>query len=135
MIVLGFFVSKYASTKFPFFNPITLCVLGTFEVVVLFSSGNALYREESKLVAELLELLRPWRDDYGIVAKVRKTRGRSRTNNTGRSGRSNNDKDNSSLYYCIVLEKITPGIDVDTVSLSSLTDIESVADDKNPVNS
>eukprot|EP00970_Alexandrium_tamarense_P006391 scaffold1094_cov185-Alexandrium_tamarense.AAC.11 len=57
-------------------------------------------------------------DNFG-VAKMRKSR-----------GHINNAK--SSTYYCVMLEKICEGVDVDTASLSSFqstTDIESEFDD------
>jgi hypothetical protein len=119
-VVLAFFLSRYTS-RFPFFNPVTLCIIGVFEVIVLSGSGHVLRREESKLVADLLALLYPWRDEYGVVAKVRKSRGRCGTH-------SNTVNDKSVVYYCILLEKILLGTDVDTVSVSSHTDLESDAE-------
>jgi hypothetical protein len=118
--MIGFFVSKYA-VSFPFFDPVALCVMGAFELVVLSGMGQMLHREESRLASDLLALLYPWRDEYGIIAKMRKSRGKFRTDDDG------NEK--SITCYCIVLEKITPALDLGTVSLSSFTDIES--DDEN----
>ncbi|KAL3804559.1 hypothetical protein ACHAWO_005454 [Cyclotella atomus] len=119
-IIIGFLVSKYI-LSFPFFSPVALCVLGTFELLVLSGTGRMLHREESKLISDLLALLHPWTEEYGIVAKMRKSRGKFRVGDNG--------KEKSITCYCIVLEKITPGLDIGTVSLSSFTDIES--DDEN----
>ena len=119
-IVLGFFLSKYMNGK-TFFNPITLIVLTTLEFLVLSQSSRLLKREENTLVKDLLELLHPWRDEYGIIAKMRKTRGQFQLGN--REG-----KQKSSLYYCLLLEKIGPDTDMDTVSLSNITEIESDAE-------
>lgn len=109
-------MSKYV-VSFPFFHPITLCVMGTFEMLVLAGTGRMLHREESRLVSDLLALLHPWRDEYGVVAKMRKSR--------GKFSRRDGEKEKSTMCYCIVLEKITPGHDLGTLSLSSITDIES----------
>jgi hypothetical protein len=119
-IVIGFLVSKYV-LSYPFFSPVALCVLGTFELLVLSGTGQLLHRQESKLISDLLALLHPWRDEYGIVAKMRKSRGKFTIGDSG--------KEKSITCYCIVLEKITPGLDIGTVSLTSFTDIES--DDEN----
>lgn len=116
VIMLGFFLSRYLN-GISFFNPITLVVLGTMEFAVLSVSGRFFQREELKLKKELLDLVHPWRQEYGIIAKMRKFRGQIREEQVGK--RSN------TLYYCLVLEKRGPTDDIDTVSPSSLTDTES----------
>eukprot|EP00581_Thalassiosira_minuscula_P007479 CAMPEP_0183710540 /NCGR_PEP_ID=MMETSP0737-20130205/6250_1 /TAXON_ID=385413 /ORGANISM="Thalassiosira miniscula, Strain CCMP1093" /LENGTH=220 /DNA_ID=CAMNT_0025938833 /DNA_START=47 /DNA_END=709 /DNA_ORIENTATION=+ len=121
VILLGFFLTRYMRNGKPFFNPITLGVLGTLEFGVLSQSGRILQREEIALTKELLELFRPWREQYGIMAKMRKTR--------GHNIEVENKEDQKSTCYCLVLEKMGPDDDLDTVSLSSsFTDIESEFD-------
>ena len=119
VVLLGFFLSKYLYMKGrTFFNPITLTVLSTLEILVLSVSSRLLKREEITLIKDLLELLHPWREEYGIVAKMRKTRGQFQEG-------SREGKQKSSLYYCLLLEKIGPDTDIDTVSLSEMTEMES----------
>eukprot|EP00956_Cyclotella_meneghiniana_P038886 scaffold161696_cov70-Cyclotella_meneghiniana.AAC.2 len=89
---------------------------------VLTGTGHMRHREESKLVSDLLAILHPWRSEYGIVAKLRKSRGKFII--------GDNSQEKSVSCYCILLEKITPGYDLGTLSLSSFTDIES--DDETP---
>ena len=115
-IVIGFLVSKYV-IYFPFFSPVSLAVLGSFELLVLSGAGRLQNREESRLISDVLALLHPMRDDYGIIAKMRKSRGKFVVDESGH--------EKSITCYCIVLEKITPGLDIGTISLSSFTDIES----------
>ena len=112
VVVLGFFASKYAG--FRFFNPITLGVLGVTEFVVLSQSAKLIRREEEKLVKEMLEVVHPWRQQYDIIAKMRKSRGKAGEELT------------YIPYYCLVLE-IDTDHDTDTVDLStsSMTDMES----------
>lgn len=114
VIMLGFFVSKLFMQR-PFFNPITLGVLGTLEFGVLLQSARSFQMEEHTLTKDLLEIFHPWRD-YGVFAKVRKTRGQCR----------DGEGKKSSIFYCLVLEKRGPEDgDIDTASLSSFTEIES----------
>ncbi len=120
VLLFGFFFSKYVipSGK-TFFNPITLCVLATLEFGVLSQSGRFFQREELVLRKEMLELLRPWRAEYGIVCKMRKVRGEI----------SIEEQKRSSTYYCLILEKTGPDYDLDTASMSTYTGIESEIDD------
>lgn len=117
--MLGFFLSKYMQT--PLFSPIALVVLGSLEFAVLLQSGRFLIREEKKLVNELIQLLHPWRQEYGIIAKMRKTKGKL-------IGAENREGRNSSTHYCLVLDKSRPDHDADTVSLSNFTEMESDID-------
>eukprot|EP00956_Cyclotella_meneghiniana_P028427 scaffold65997_cov22-Cyclotella_meneghiniana.AAC.1 len=71
----AFRVSKYF-LPFPFFNSINIIVMGSLELLVLTGTGHMRHREESKLVSDLLAILHPWRSEYGIVAKLRKSRGK-----------------------------------------------------------
>ena len=114
-------MSKYF-LPFPFFNSINIIVMGSLELLVLTGTGHMRHREESKLVSDLLAILHPWRSEYGIVAKLRKSRGKFII--------GDNSQEKSVSCYCILLEKITPGYDLGTLSLSSFTDIES--DDETP---
>ncbi|KAL7542841.1 hypothetical protein ACHAXR_012150 [Thalassiosira sp. AJA248-18] len=111
-IVLGFFLSRYILGK-NFFNPITLGVLLVLEFGVLSQAGRLFQREENALTKALLELLHPWQQQYGIIAKMRKT------------GGPIGEGKKSAIYYCLVLEKMQPDNDTDTVSLSTCTDMES----------
>lgn len=123
VIVIGFFLSRYlvSNGRLTFFNPITLVVLGSLELGVLSQCGRFFQREESTLKKDLLDLFHPWRQEYGVIAKVRKTRGQIA--DIAREG----EKKRSSNYYCLVLEKRGPDDDIDTVGLSTseITDIES----------
>ena len=117
VLLFGFFFSKYVIPGGKtFFNPITLCVLATLEFGVISQSGRFFQREELALRKELLELLRPWRAEYGIVCKMRKARGEIRIE----------DEKRSSTYYCLILEKMPPNYDLDTASMSTFTEIESM---------
>lgn len=111
VIMLGFLFSKYMNRSF--FNPITILVLGTLELGVLAQSARFLKREETRLIMELLKLLHPWRQEYGIIAKVRKTKGQI------------TEGKKSSTHYCLVLEKMGPDRDIDTASVSTFTQMES----------
>ena len=119
VVVLGFFLTKYNVLGQSFFNPITFGVLGTLEFTVLSITGRYFQREESVLIKELLALVKPRRQQYNVIGKVRKTR--------GKIGEDREGKAKSSNYYCLVLDKILPDTDVDTVSISSsaFTEIES----------
>lgn len=105
--VLGFFVDK-SILGYNFFSPITLSVLISIELVVILYSAFFFQREEKRLVSELLELLQPWKESYGIVAKVRKARGKLEENGE------------STTFYCLVLEKrgFATNNSADTASLS-----------------
>lgn len=117
-IILGFLVSRFSDMgSKSFFNPITLCVLGLLQFGVLSQSGRFFQREESTLTKSLLEIMHPWKQEYRIIAKMRKTRGKI-------GGEDSNEK-RSHVYYCLVLEKMRPDDEIDTVSLSSFTDMES----------
>lgn len=120
-IIFGFIVSKYV-LPFPFFDSMNIIIMGALELLVLSSTGHMRHKEESKLVSDLLAILHPWRSEYGIIAKLRKSRGKFII------GDSLQEK--SVTCYCILLEKITPGYDLGTRSLSTFTDIES--DDEAP---
>lgn len=124
--VLGFFVDKSilaynckwftetlsrlrtANSFLVVFSPITLSVLISIELVVILYSAFFFQREEKRLVSELLELLQPWKESYGIVAKVRKARGKLEENGE------------STTFYCLVLEKrgFATNNSADTASLS-----------------
>jgi hypothetical protein len=117
--ILGFAMESHLSINMELLGPLIIGVAGLAEVVLLSGSGRLYQKEEAVLKANLMEVFYSWRNDYGIVAKMRKSR-----------GHINNAK--SSTYYCVMLEKICEGVDVDTASLSSFqstTDIESEFDD------
>lgn len=117
VIFLGLILSLYIDS-YSFFNPIIFGILGTLELGVLSQSGRVFQREEKQLKKELLDLFRPWRQQYSVVAKIRKTKGQIAE-----------DKDKtSSTFYCLVLEKMRPDDDADTVSISTFTDVESEID-------
>ena len=67
---------------------------------------------------ELLELFVNWRQEYGIIAKIRKTRGHVIED-------ENREDKKASTCYCLVLEKMGPDDEIDTVSMSTFTDMES----------
>merc|ERR1719253_2136338 len=98
-----------------FFNPITLSILVFLELCVLIQSARYFQREESKLKNDLLGVLHPWQQQYGIVAKMRKTRGRFGDDGDGKK---------SSMHYCLVLDKMDPEHD-DTASVSTFTEMVS----------
>ena len=103
--------------KQSFFNPITVGVLGTLEFGILSQSARFFQQEERNLCKELLELFRPWRAEYSIIAKMRRVRGKIA------HGKG------TSTYYCLVLDKFTDqDIDTDTDTMSVSTYMESVAD-------
>lgn len=110
VIFLGFILSRYMNGR-TFLNPITLGVLGTLQFGVLSQSGRFFQQEENTLKKELLELFVNWRQEYGIIAKMRKTK------------IEKNKK--SSTCYCLVLEKMGPADEIDTVNMSAFTDMES----------
>ena len=114
-VLLGYFFSQYKHDvgDGAFLNPVTLAVIGALELGVLFLSARYFQREELDLKRDLLELIHPWRGRYGVMARLRKTRG-----NIGEGKRS-------STYYCLVLERMGPDDDLDTASLSTFADIES----------
>lgn len=112
VIVLGFFCAKTT-----FFNPITIVVLGTLEFGVLLRSGRFYQREETVLIKDMLEVLHPWRQEYGIIAKMRKTRTQRRDND--------GEAKTIALYYCLVLDKMGPDDDEGTVTMSTFTDEDS----------
>ena len=122
--MLGLYVSRYVSTSF-MRNPFLIGFFGFAEISLLVWSGRFVQQEENRLVKDLRELLYPWKDEYGIVSKVRKSRG---TLSIG-------DKKKSSTYFCLILEKIGPNADYDTESLTSaFTDDESdVEDNEQPL--
>ena len=115
VLILGFVLSRFnVMQKQSFFNPITVGVLGTLEFGILSQSARFFQQEERILCKELLELFRPWRAEYSIIAKMRRVRGKIA------HGKG------TSTYYCLVLEKITDqDIDTDTMSISTYK--ESVA--------
>ena len=114
VVLIGFFLTKFQVINF--FNPITLGVLGVLQIGILSQSARINKREESELCRQLHEVVHPWRDAYGIIAKIRKTRGQIGEDREGKS---------SSTYYCLVLEKIGPEHDLDTASISEFTEMES----------
>ncbi len=116
--VLGFYITRYFISLSFMKSPIFLGVLGVAELGVLLWSGRLMQREEAKLVNDLRQMFRPWKEDYGIFAKVRKSRGSCMIGERSRS----------STFYCVVLEKIGPNADYqyDTESLTTThTDNES----------
>ena len=120
VVMIGFFMTRYNLLRGQtFFNPITLGVLGPLEFGVISQSHRLFQREEKTLSKELLELLRPWRQEYGIIAKMRRVRGQIT------SGEGGGEQKQSSTYYCLLLEKMGPDHEADTMSLSTFTGIES----------
>jgi len=108
VLILGFVLSRFnVMQKQSFFNPITVGVLGTLEFGILSQSARFFQQEERNLCKELLELFRPWRAEYSIIAKMRRVRGKIA------HGKG------TSTYYCLVLEKITDQDDTDTMSVST----------------
>lgn len=114
-LLLWLLLSRCVGCGWSFFNPITLGIFGALEVGVLSQSGRYFQREEKKLKTELLELCLSWRREYGIIAKVRKTRGQVLVDGEKKV----------STYYCLVLEKMGPNDDADTVSVSTFADVGS----------
>jgi len=113
-IIIGFFISKYLVNFF--FHPITLAVFAALEFCVLYWSGRLHRREEMILSQNLLALFHPWRQEYGIIAKMRKV--------TGLIAVESGVGKVAATYYCLVLEKATPANDIDTLSLSGRTDTD-----------
>lgn len=104
LVTVGFVVTN--CTRAEFFNPVTLAILASAEL--LFLAGYACFNraEESRLVLELLSLLRPWKERFGVSVKVRKARGKI-------DGRKD-----PSTFYCLVLQKRSNN-GAETASLSS----------------
>mmetsp|Transcript_11375 Transcript_11375/g.20536 ORF Transcript_11375/g.20536 Transcript_11375/m.20536 type:complete len:223 (-) Transcript_11375:248-916(-) len=123
VLIFGFVSSLYTDVTI-FLNPVTLGILGTLVLVVNYRSGRFFQQEENTLNKKLLEILHPWRQEYSIVAKLRKTRGQIGGSVDGRDSEGKI----SSVYYCLVLEKRGPEDDIDTISLSTFTDMESEID-------
>lgn len=116
VVMIGFILSRTIAVAF--FNPISLGILGTLELVFLSQFGRFFQREEIRLKDGLLQLTHPWRQQYGIIANVRKSRGRIGEDGVGKQS-------SSPIYYCLLLERSESGRSVDTISLSTHTDIES----------
>mmetsp|Transcript_4250 Transcript_4250/g.9480 ORF Transcript_4250/g.9480 Transcript_4250/m.9480 type:complete len:209 (-) Transcript_4250:391-1017(-) len=119
--MLGFYITRYFISLSFMKSPIFLGVLGIAELGVLLWSGRFMQREEAKLVNDIRQMFRPWKEEYGIFAKVRKSRGTCMIGERSRS----------STFYCVVLEKIGPNVDYhyDTESLTTThTDDESDVD-------
>jgi hypothetical protein len=114
IIILGFFISKYLVRAF--FHPITLAVFAATEFCVLCYSGHIYQREERNLLQDLIALFHPWRMEYGITAKIRKMHGQIAIERGAREV--------AATYYCLVLERATSDDDIDTVSLSTQTDLD-----------
>ena len=85
-----------------------MSVLFSMEIVVIVYAAFFFQREEKRLVSELLELLQPWKENYDIVAKVRKARGKFE------------EGGESATFYCLVLDKRGVGTNnsANTASLS-----------------
>ena len=117
-LLLWLTLSRYVA-GWSFANPITLGALGALECGVLAQSSWRFQAEERRLRADLLALCRSWRRDYGVFAKVRKTRGDIAAIGDGKQ---------ASTYYCLVLERVGPRGDADTVSVSTFADSDSEVD-------
>jgi membrane protein implicated in regulation of membrane protease activity len=118
VVILGFFVSKFLVSGF--FHPITLAVFAAAEFCVLYYSGRLYRGEERKLTQDLLALFHPWRQEYGITAKMRKITGQIAVERGGGLV--------TATYFCLVLEKTMSANDDDTVSLSAQTETDMGSD-------
>ena len=89
-----FFISKYLVRAFVY--PITLAIFLATEFCVLFYSGRIHQRGERNLSHDLIALYRPWKEEYGIIAKTRKMHGQTAVEREARKV--------ATMYYCLVLE-------------------------------